>query len=99
MPDPEVQTPPDFQFYVQQHGVRTPREFLRGSRLGMQKSLTKAHDNLSKQVGINTRLYHDLTEAQRALRRERRWRRFLATTVSVEFTLLLWLLHEFLSRI
>lgn len=99
MQNPEILSPADFQFYVQQHGLQQKREFDRGSLAGLKKSLSKAHDNLSKQVGINTRLWYQLTAAQRQARRERRWRRVLTGTVSVEFTLLLWILHELLARI
>jgi hypothetical protein len=98
MPDSDVQTPPDFQFYVQQHGVRVPREFERGSLPGLQKSLTKAHDNLAKQVGINTRLYVQLTATQRALGWERIWRRVLGAAIMAQFGIIGWLIQEFLHR-
>lgn len=65
---PEIQTPPEFQFYVQQNGIqKTKREFERDSIPGMQKSLSKAHDNLHKQVRINTTLYAALTDAKRRI--------------------------------
>jgi len=68
MADPEIQTPPEFQFYVQQNGIRkTQREFERDSLPGLRKSLSTAHDNLQRQVGINTRLYASLLAAQRSL--------------------------------
>ena len=67
---PDFQTPPEFQFYVQQNGLQElKREFDRNSLAGLQKSLSKAHDNLHKQVGINTRLYVQLTAAERRLDR------------------------------
>jgi hypothetical protein len=94
MPDPEIQTPPEFQFYVQQHGVRSPREFERGSLAGLQKSLTKAHDNLSKQVGINTRLYVQLTATQRDARI---WRRVLVAAVIAQWSVIGWLFRAWLE--
>jgi hypothetical protein len=96
--DPEIQTPPDFQFYVQQHGQRVIREFERGSVQGLQKSLSKCHDNLAKQVGINTRLYHQLTTAERTLGWERIWRRILTAAIVVQFGVIGWLVSEFLHR-
>lgn len=95
MPDPDVQTPSEFQFYVQQHGVRMPREFERGSLPGLQKSLTKAHDNLAKQVGINTRLYVLLTATQQSALL---WRRILGAAIVVQFAIIGWLIQEFLHR-
>lgn len=75
MSAPEIQTPPEFQFYVQQRGIhKTQREFERDSLPGLQKSLSKAHDNLQKQVGINTRLYKQLATLQESLKWERRKR-------------------------
>jgi len=97
MADPEIQTPADFQFYVQQNGLRAQREFDRSSLQGLQKSLSKAHDNLSKQVGINTRLYAQLTKTERALGWERIWRRILAAAVVAQFTALGWLVKAWLD--
>jgi hypothetical protein len=99
MPEPEIQTPPDFQFYVQQHGVRVIREFERGSIQGLQKSLSKAHDNLQKQVGINTRLYVQLTKAQRTGERcsTRIW--ILGGCVIAQFAIIGWLAQELLARL
>lgn len=98
MAAPEIQTPPEFQFYVQQHGVRVVREFERNSLAGLQKSLSKAHDNLAKQVGINTRLYKDLTAAQRTLGWERIWRRVLTGAVLAQFTVLGWIVKAWLEH-
>jgi hypothetical protein len=98
MPDPNIQTPPEFQFYVQQHGMRAAREFERGSLQGLQKSLSKAHDNLAKQVGINTRLYVLLTAMQRTSGWERIWRRILTGLIITQFTIIGWLVTEFLHR-
>ena len=83
MPDPQIQTPPEFQFYVQQHGIqKNRREFERDSIPGLQKSLSKAHDNLQRQVGINTRLYHQLTAVENSLKWERR-KRWATTAVLI----------------
>jgi hypothetical protein len=80
---PDIQTPAEFQFYVEQNGLKaTQREFERNSLPGLQKSLSKAHDNLQKQVGINTRLYVQLTKAERRLDR---------------YTIMLWILGIFLT--
>jgi hypothetical protein len=99
MPEPEIQTPPDFQFYVQQHGVHAVREFKRDSIEGLQKSLSKAHDNLSKQVGINTRLYAQLTKAERLAERcsTRIW--ILGGCVIAQFAIIGWLAQELLARL
>jgi hypothetical protein len=99
MPDPNIQTPPEFQFYVQQHGMRAAREFERGSLQGLQKSLSKAHDNLVRQVGINTNLYVQLTATQRTLGWERIWRRILTGAIIAQFSIIGWLVTEFLKRI
>ena len=82
MPDPKIQTPTDFQFYVNQHGVKIPREYPRDSIPGLQKSLSKAHDNLHKQVSINTRLYSHFNELQNALKWERR-KRWITTAALI----------------
>lgn len=66
---------------------------------GLEKSLSKAHDNLATQVGINTRLYRELTQAKNDLGRERIWRRVLVTTNCGLWAIVLILLKEFLSRI
>ena len=72
VPAPEIQTPPEFQFYVQQNGIqKTQREFERDSIPGLQKSLSKAHDNLQRQMRINTQLYGELTVLQGRVSRYR----------------------------
>jgi hypothetical protein len=98
MPGPEIQTPVEFEFYRQQHGVRATREFDRESLPGLKKSLSKAHDNLSKQVGINTRLYAALTKANRSLRWQGIWVKILSTTVAAEFVVIGWLVKAFLDH-
>jgi hypothetical protein len=99
MPDPKIETPPEFKFYEEQHGVRRPREFERGSIQGLEKSLSKAHDNLAKQVGINTRLHADLNAVKTARGWDRIWIRILGGCVLVEFAIIGWLVSEFLRRI
>jgi hypothetical protein len=99
MAEPEIQTPADFQFYVQQHDVRAPREFERGSLQGLQKSLSKAHDNLAKQVGINTRLYAQLTRTERRLGWERVWRRILSAAVVAAWAVILVLVKILLGKL
>lgn len=101
MPDPEVQTPPEFQFYVQQNGLQEfkQREFDRNTLAGLQKSLSKAHDNLHKQVRINTTLYSQLTKAERRLDRYSIMLWILVPLVTAEGCAIGWLLTELFSRI
>jgi hypothetical protein len=100
MPDPEIQTPAEFQFYVQQNGVRsTRREFERGSIQGLEKSLSKAHDNLQTQVGINTRLYVSLARAQKRLDWANLKMWILAGALGAEGAVLLVLWQVFLEHV
>lgn len=98
MPDPEIQTPSEFQFYRQQAGVRAQREFDRESLPGLRKSLSKAHDNLAKQVGINTRLYSELSQAKKALGWQTIWIRVLVGAMATAFTLLGWIMKTVLEH-
>jgi hypothetical protein len=98
--DPEVQTPPDFQFYVQRHGVKQFPPYTETRSLPqLQRDLNTAHDNLKKQVHINTRINTQLTKTETALRWERIWRRILTAAIVVQFTIIGWLITEFLHRI
>lgn len=100
MPAPEIQTPPEFQFYVQQHGIsKNKREFERDSIPGLQKSLSKAHDNLAKQVGINTRIYAQLLTAHRRLDRDAIKIWVLTLLLGGEGALLLWLANLVMERL
>jgi hypothetical protein len=99
MPSNDIQTPAEFQFYVEQHGIRkTQREFERDSIPGLQKSLSKAHDNLHRQVGINTRLYTSLNKAQKQLGWSKIWIGILGAAVTAEFAIIGWMFEAFLHR-
>lgn len=100
MQDPEIQTPPDFQFYVQRHGVQQFPPYTEKRALPqLQLDLNKAHDNLKKQVHINTRINAQLTAALHTLGWERIWRRILTAAIVVQFGIIGWLITEFLHRI
>ncbi len=97
MPDPEIQTPPEFQFYVQKHGLRYRPYTEKRTLDQLQLDLNKAHDNLKKQVGINTNLNRQLSKTQRLLGWERIWRRILTASTIAMWPMLLWLLQQFLA--
>ena len=97
--DPEIQTPPEFQFYVERHGVREFPPYTEKRTLPqLQLDLNKAHDNLKKQVHINTRINAQLTRTERTLGWERIWRRILTAANVVEFAIIGWLITEFLHH-
>lgn len=96
----ESQTPAEFQFYVQRRGVKEfpsysePRTIVQ-----LQHDLNKAHDNLKRQVRINTSINTKLSNSDTALRWERIWRRILTGAIAVEFGLIGWLATELLHRL
>ena len=99
MPDPEVQTSPEFEFYVQQHGVKHFPPYTEKRTLPqLQLDLNKAHDNLKKQVHINTQINVQLTKTERTLGWVRIWSRILTAATLVEFGIIGWLISEFLKR-
>jgi hypothetical protein len=96
----DLQTPPDFQFYVQRNGVTEfPSYSEPRSIVQLQHDLNKAHDNLKRQVRINTTINKKLTNAENALRWEIIWRRILTSAIAVAFALIGWLAAELLHRI
>lgn len=99
MLDPRSQTPSEFQFYAEQKGLPTQREFERSSIPGLEKSLNKAHDNLQKQVGINTRLYEQVTKGERRLDRYKIMLWVLTAVVIGEGYVIGWLATELFSRL
>jgi hypothetical protein len=98
MPEPEIQTPAEFQFYAQQHGTRYQPYTAKRTMDQLQADLNKAHDNLKKQVGINTKLNTRLTTTQQSLRWERIWRRILTASAVGLWPITLWLLQQFLTK-
>ena len=97
--NPDIQTPPEFQFYVQQHGLTGKREFERNSIPGLGKSLNKAHDNLQKQVRINTLFDEKLLDAQSRLRFARGWIWVLTLTIAGSWALIFGMVKLWLEPI
>jgi len=97
MKHPEIQTPSEFQFYVQQHGTRYQPYTEKRTMEQLQADLNKAHDNLKKQVVINTKLNTRLTTTQRQLGWQRIWTRVLTASAIGLWPITLWLLQQFLA--
>jgi hypothetical protein len=77
MRDPNLMEPGDLDYY----SLNGTREFPRDSLPGLQKSLRKAHENLTKQVDVNRKLNAQIGVLLASKRSERLWRRILTAAV------------------
>ena len=90
MPAPEIQTPDEFQYYVQQHGIR--KNWAQPTHPEMVESLNKLHRFTRQLVTEKDRM-------QETLGWNRIWIRILGGCVIAEFAIIGWFAIVFLERI
>lgn len=89
MPDPEIQEPTEFQYYVQREGIR--RDYSRPSHQELIRDVNVLHGFMKNLVREKDRMQETV-----ASQRTKIW--ILTATVAAEFTVIGWLVKAFLER-
>jgi hypothetical protein len=98
MPDPEVQTPPEFQYYVERHGIRYDYSKPR-TQMQLQQDVNVLHDFTKKLLTEKDRMKRVAELTQITVRNQRIWTRVLTAAVVAQFAVLIELLKIVLDRL